>query len=93
MQAHGCGDCLRHEGGTIQGGLAEGGQLHQPDAILIPLRQVRRYLEGQPGLATAPRADERHQRHPCEQIADCRLLPLPPDEAGRLQRQVGSWYL
>ena len=69
-------------------GVADGGQLDQPDPVGELVRQLGGDLDGQAGLADAAHAGEGHQPVGAHQLADLLHLELAADEAGELHRQV-----
>ena len=72
------------------GGGREGREVDEPHAVGDGAGATGHGLEGESGLAHAPRAGQRHQRARGEQAPDLRELPLAPDEAGELHGQVGG---
>jgi hypothetical protein len=85
--AQGQGD-RRHD----QGGIGNGGQFDQVDAIRELSQQLRGHGQGEARLADAPRSHQRHQprRWRSEQVAHGGHVPLPPDERAGFARQVGG---
>ena len=68
----------------------EGREVDEPDAVGGAVEATGHGLEGEAGLAHAPRAGQRHERARGQQALDLRELPLSPDEAGELARQRGG---
>ena len=73
-----------------QRGVGNGGERHEEDAVLELVQEVRRRLQGQAGLARAPRTGEGKEAHLGSQKppSDLLHLPLAPDERGGLHGQV-----
>jgi hypothetical protein len=65
---------------AAQRGLTDGRQLGDVDAVAEARREQRAQLGGQPGLATARRAHERHQAVPPDRLLQLRDLGVTPDE-------------
>jgi hypothetical protein len=68
--------------------VAQRGQLHQPGAVGVRGQRLGGRLQGQPGLAGAPHAGERHQPVGAQQGRHLPQFALAPHEAGQLQGQV-----
>jgi hypothetical protein len=66
--------------------VTERGQLHQPDAIAIPVADRPGDVQGQPRLATATRAAERDEARAGQQAFGFCQLALAPDKARQRQR-------
>ena len=56
-------------------------QLDEPDAVRMPLTELRARRQGEPGLADASGAEERHHAVGAEEAVDVAELLLPADEA------------
>jgi len=69
-------------------GVAQRGQLDDPDAIVMVIDELACGLEHQPGLAGATHADQGDEAIRAQQTLDVHDFPLPPDEGCDRERQV-----
>jgi hypothetical protein len=69
------------------GGIGDRLELDPPHAVRPPLGLIGGELGGEPGLARATDAGQRHQPPPAQQGRHRGQLGPPPDEAGEVHRQ------
>jgi hypothetical protein len=91
--AQGTAGDLRHVQGSRDGlrhevGVGDGCEPHPPRPVLESLDEMPGRRPGEPRLASAPWAAQREETPFREQPLYIRELPLAPDEARALQRQI-----
>ena len=74
--------------GTDQVWVVQRRQVHPPGPVREEIERVRGRLQGQPGLAAAARAGQRHQPCGLEELFQVDELGVAPDEGAEPHRQV-----